>query len=153
MGESFGDFDAAEYLNEYNFVPVSGENPFSVGAYVTGNKERAIRNYGMNYPRTGAFPEPGKSTTGSGPGGTGTKVNPLNFSNHGYDITGAQVHADGEIWSAVNFDIRAALVAKYNASFPASNQTSNASVPTAYVRLTCARATGVGFKSSTTRSC
>ena len=121
MGESFGDFDAAEYLNEYNFVPVSGENPFSVGAYVTGNKERAIRNYGMNYPRTGAFPEPGKSTTGSGPGGTGTKVNPLNFSDHGYDITGAQVHADGEIWSAVNFDIRAALVAKYNTSFPASN--------------------------------
>ena len=121
MGESFGDFDAAEYLNEYNFVPVSGENPFSVGAYVTGNKERAIRNYGMNYPRIGAFPEPGKSTTGSGPDGTGTKVNPLNFSDHGYDITGAQVHADGEIWSAVNFDIRAALVAKYNASFPASN--------------------------------
>ncbi|MCA1602163.1 MAG: M36 family metallopeptidase, partial [Acidobacteria bacterium] len=122
MGESFGDFDAAEYLNEYNFVPVSGENPFSVGAYAIGNKERGIRNYGMNYPRTGAFPEPGNSTTGSGPTGTGTKVNPLNFSDIGYDITGSQVHADGEIWSATNFDIREALVAKYNGSFPASDQ-------------------------------
>jgi hypothetical protein len=50
-------------------------------------------------------------------------VNPLNFSDHGYDITGAQVHADGEIWSATNFDIRQALVTKYNATFPASNAT------------------------------
>jgi extracellular elastinolytic metalloproteinase len=120
MGESFADFAAAEYLNEYGFVPVSGENPFAVGAYVTGNKERAIRNYNMSYARTGAFPEPNRSTTGSGT--AGMKVNPLNFSNHGYDITGAQVHADGEIWSAVNFDIRQALVSKYNAAFPASNQ-------------------------------
>ena len=111
MGESFGDFSGAEYLNENNFVPVSGENPFAVGAYVTGNKQRAIRNYGMNFPRTGAFPTPGVSPS----------VNPLNFSDHGYDITGAQVHADGEIWSATNFDIRQALVAKYNGSFPASN--------------------------------
>ena len=153
MGESFGDFDAAEYLNEYNFVPVSGENPFSVGAYVTGNKERAIRNYGMNYPRTGAFPEPGKSTTGSGPGGTGTKVNPLNFSNHGYDITGAQVHADGEIWSAVNFDIRAALVAKYNASFPASNLSMQRECADGVRPAYLCPATGVGSRSSTTRCC
>ncbi len=90
MGESSGDLLGVEYLNEYGFVPVSGENPFAVGAYVTGNKERAIRNYGMN-------------------------ASPLNFSNMGYDITGPQVHADGEIWSATNFDIRSALVAKYGA--------------------------------------
>src|SRR5262249_6354887 len=31
--------------------------------------------------------------------------------------------ADGEIWNAVNIDIRQALVAKYNASFPASDAT------------------------------
>ncbi|MFN2386905.1 MAG: M36 family metallopeptidase, partial [Thermoanaerobaculia bacterium] len=111
MGESNGDMNAVEYLNEYGFVPVSGENPFSVGAYATGNKQRAIRNYGMNYPYTGAFPTPN----------TSPHINPLNFSDLGYDITGGQVHADGEIWSAVNYDLRQALVAKFNAQYPASS--------------------------------
>ena len=32
MGESFGDLNGMEYLNEYGYVPVSGENPFAVGA-------------------------------------------------------------------------------------------------------------------------
>jgi extracellular elastinolytic metalloproteinase len=117
MGESFGDFNAAEYLNEYGYVPVSGANPFAVGAYVTGNKDRAIRNYGMNFPRTRAFPTPGVSLVRRG----GPLVNPLNFSDDGYDLTGAQVHADGEIWSATNFDMRQALVDKYNATFPAND--------------------------------
>jgi extracellular elastinolytic metalloproteinase len=111
MGESSGDLMGVEVLNEYGYVPVAGENPFAVGAYVTGNKDRAIRNYGMNFPRTGAFPAPGVSLVKSG----GPLVDPLNFSNMGYDITGPQVHADGEIWSATNFDIRRALVAKYGA--------------------------------------
>ena len=88
MGESSGDLMGMEVLNEYGFVPVSGENPFAVGAYVTGNKQRGIRNFGMN-------------------------ASPLNFSDMGYDLTGPQVHADGEIWSATNYDIRQALVAKY----------------------------------------
>ena len=130
MGESSGDLMGAEYLNENGFVPVSDENPFSVGSYVTGNKDRAIRNYGMNFPRTGAFPTPGvslvrRARAGEGglPGGAGPLINPLNFSDIGYDITGSQVHADGEIWSAVNYDIRQALVAKYNAQFPAGNVT------------------------------
>ena len=42
-------------------------------------------------------------------GQAGTRcVNALNFSDIGYDFVGAQVHADGEIWSATNFDIRSA---------------------------------------------
>ena len=90
MGESSGDLLGMEVLNEYGFVPVSGENRFAVGAYVTGNKQRGIRNYGMN-------------------------ASPLNFSDMGYDLTGPQVHADGEIWSATNYDIRQALVTKYGA--------------------------------------
>ena len=88
MGESSGDLMGMEVLNEYGFVPVSGENPFAVGAYATGNKQRGIRNFGMN-------------------------ASPLNFSDMGYDLTGPQVHADGEIWSATNYDIRQALVAKH----------------------------------------
>jgi extracellular elastinolytic metalloproteinase len=38
---------------------------------------------------------------------------PLNYSDVAYDLVGAQVHADGEIWSATNFDIRQAMLARY----------------------------------------
>jgi hypothetical protein len=111
MGESYSDLNAVEYLNEYRLTPVSGESPFAVGSYVTGNKQRAIRNYNMSWARTGALPSPGAAP----------QVNPLNFGDLGYDLTGGQVHADGEIWSAVNYDLRQALVAKYNGQYPASN--------------------------------
>lgn len=98
MGESWSDLAGVEYLNEYSFAPVQGENPFSVGAYVTGHKVRGIRNYGMN-------------------------DSPLNYSDVEYDNTGSlSPHADGEIWSATNFTIRQLLIAKYNAlGFPASD--------------------------------
>ncbi|MGH2787448.1 MAG: M36 family metallopeptidase [Actinomycetota bacterium] len=113
MGESSGDLLGVEVLNEYGFVPVSDENPFSVGPYVTGNKQRGIRNYGMNFPRftVPVTHRPGRIE----------ETNALNFSDMGYDIVGQQVHANGEIWSATNFDIRRALVDKYNGSFPASD--------------------------------
>ena len=115
MGESYSDLTAVEYLNEYGFVPTAGEDPFSVGAYVTGNGDTGIRNYNM-------------------------RRSPLNYSDIGYDFVcnaaligpplepacsggnRTQVHADGEIWSATQFDVRKALVKKYNASFPAGNK-------------------------------
>jgi len=92
MGESFSDFTAVEFLMEHGYVPSDDENPFTVGAYVTGSKQKGIRNYGMN-------------------------KSPLNYSNvQGYDGSGmGSPHDDGEIWSAVNYDIRQALLAKYPA--------------------------------------
>ena len=96
MGESWSDLSAMEYLNEYRFVPLAGENRFAIGPYVTGDGQAGIRNYGMNR-------------------------SPLNYSDVGYDLTGPQVHADGEIWSATNFDIRQALIAKYDRRFPAGS--------------------------------
>ena len=48
MGESWSDLAAAEFLNSQALVPVSDENPFAVGPYVTGDKVAGIRNYGMN---------------------------------------------------------------------------------------------------------
>ena len=96
MGESWSDLMAVEYLNEYGFVPVGGENPFAVGPYVTSDPQAGIRNYGMN-------------------------ASPLNYSNVGYDVTGPQVHADGEIWSATNFDIRQAFNAAYDAGSPSGD--------------------------------
>jgi extracellular elastinolytic metalloproteinase len=114
MGESFGDLNGMEYQNENGFVPTNDENRYAVGAYDTGNKLRAIRNYGMNFPTSGDEPEPGKQLM----------VNALNFSDMGYDLTGPtgtssnQVHANGEIWSKINFGIRQLLVKKYNKQFP-----------------------------------
>jgi extracellular elastinolytic metalloproteinase len=100
MGESNGDLNAMEYLQEYGYRAVSGENPYSIGAYATSNKYRAIRNYGMNFPSAGGIPRPAGQLLS----------NSLNFSDIGYDLPGVQVHADGEIWSATNFDIRRLLI-------------------------------------------
>jgi extracellular elastinolytic metalloproteinase len=100
MGESWSDLNAVEYLQEYGFAPVGTENPFAVGVYVTGNPDLGIRNYATN-------------------------DSPLNYSNIGYDLIQAEnnVHANGEIWSATNIDIRSALNAKYDGQFPSSNAT------------------------------
>jgi hypothetical protein len=99
MGESWSDLMAIQYLHEHGFVPVGGENPFAVGPYVTGDKVAGIRNYGMNN-------------------------SPLNYSNVGYDFVcndgnctqRTQVHADGEIWSATNYDLRQAFIGRYGTS-------------------------------------
>lgn len=89
MGESWSDLLATEYLQEYGYVPVSA-TATPMGAYVTGNENRGIRNY--NFSKS-----------------------PLNYSNVGYDLTGPQVHADGEIWSATQSDIRSAFMSRYGA--------------------------------------
>ncbi len=88
MGESWSDLDALEYLQEQGLAGKMGENPWSLGAYVTGNKQRGIRDYALNQ-------------------------NPLNYSDVGFDTTGPEVHADGEIWNGVNYEVRQALVAKH----------------------------------------
>jgi extracellular elastinolytic metalloproteinase len=107
MGESVADFIAMEYLNQYGFVP-GGETGWAVGPYVTGNTTRAIRNYNMVFPSGGQFPQASRYV----------RVNPLNFSNVGYDIVGPQVHADGEIWSATNYDLRELFAARYGGNPP-----------------------------------
>jgi extracellular elastinolytic metalloproteinase len=99
MGESWSDLMAVQYLLEHGFAPVGGENPFAVGPYVTGDQQAGIRNYGMN-------------------------ASPLNYSDVGYDFVcntttctpPTQVHADGEIWSATNYDLRQAFIGRYGAT-------------------------------------
>ena len=92
MGESWSDLVATEYLHENGYVPVDGENPFAVGAYVTGDKTVGIRDYSLD-------------------------DNPLNFSDIGFDLTGPEVHADGEIWNGTNFDVREAFNRRYDRLF------------------------------------
>jgi hypothetical protein len=97
MGESWSDLDATEYLMEYGWIPVDGESPTAVGAYVTGEPERGIRNYTL-------------------------AENPLNYSDVGYDVPGPEVHSDGEIWNAVNWAVRKAFIDRYGAGDAALNR-------------------------------
>jgi extracellular elastinolytic metalloproteinase len=103
MGESWADFVSMEYQNEY--FPVRGDRPepWTVGAYVTGNPDRGIRNFNMAYPPAGGFPQQRRDV----------EVGALTFASMGYDIVGPQVHADSQIWSATNHDIRSLLVDRY----------------------------------------
>lgn len=84
MGEGWGDWYAL------NHAQVTGLEPTRavVGAYATGNETRGIRNYDYNQ-------------------------NPTTFGDMGYDLTGPEVHADGEIWTATLWDLHKALVAKH----------------------------------------
>lgn len=83
MGEGWSDWYALNYLDREGFL----ENP-AVGEYVTGNEERAIRNWAAD-------------------------ENPLGYGDIGYDITGPGVHADGEIWNSTLWDLRETLIARY----------------------------------------
>ena len=71
----------------------------------------------------------------------------------GYDVTGPQVHADGEIWSRTNFNIRERLIEKYD-DYPADDQDypdrMHAEGITPAHRCP---ATGAGCSSCSTRCC
>ena len=95
MGESWSDQVAAEYQFEHNYS--NGGNTWAVGVYATGNKTVAIRDYAINH-------------------------NPLNYSDYGFDTTGPEVHADGEIWNGTAWEIRQALVKKWDKKFPYSSK-------------------------------
>jgi hypothetical protein len=91
MGESWSDLVALEYLHSHGLTTKWVE-----GEYATGNAKVGIRDYALD-------------------------ANPLNYSDVGFDLTGPEVHADGEIWNAVNYDLRQALVKKYDAKFPSTD--------------------------------
>ncbi|SCL33635.1 Fungalysin metallopeptidase (M36) [Micromonospora rhizosphaerae] len=89
MSESWSDQLAMEYLYEHGYAP-AGRRGFTIGEYATGDPDVGIRNYNMS-------------------------DSPLNYSAIDYDFVGLQVHASGEVWSATNVDIRAAMMQRYGA--------------------------------------
>jgi hypothetical protein len=105
MGESWGDLVAGEYQFAHGYS--NGGNVWAVGAYATGNTETAIRDYSID-------------------------KNPLNYSDYGFDSTGPEVHADGEIWNGTMWEVRQALVEKYDAQYPYADKA---------LQLACADAT------------
>jgi hypothetical protein len=105
MGEAFGDFDALEYLVANHYAPVLNSSEWTEGAYVTGNQYNGIRDFLTSEPMGGDLPEPGKNPL----------TQPLNLSDYGFDIVGPEVHADGEIWVGVQYDIRELFLTRYPA--------------------------------------
>ncbi|WP_328468219.1 M36 family metallopeptidase [Actinoplanes sp. NBC_00393] len=87
MSESWSDLLSVEYLAEHGYAP-RGSRGFTIGEYVTGDSNAGIRNYNMTR-------------------------SPLNYSSVDYDFVGLQVHASGEVWSAANYDVRAAFLKRY----------------------------------------
>jgi extracellular elastinolytic metalloproteinase len=105
MGESWSDLVAGEYQFSHGYS--NGGNIWAIGAYATGNLDTAIRDYAVN-------------------------KNPLNFSNYGFDTTGPEVHADGEIWNGTMWEVRQALVDAYDGGYDYDD---------AQLQLACAQAT------------
>ncbi|WP_245716207.1 M36 family metallopeptidase [Micromonospora humi] len=93
MSESWSDQLAMEYLYEHGYA-APGRRGFTIGEYTTRDPNAGIRNYNMS-------------------------ASPLNYSSVDYDVTGLQVHASGEVWSATNTDIRAAMMRRWGAGTPA----------------------------------
>ena len=87
MSESWSDQLAIEYLYEFGYAP-RGTRGFTIGEYATSDSKAGIRNYNSS-------------------------ESPLNYSSVDYDFVGLQVHASGEVWTATNVDIRAALMRRY----------------------------------------
>ncbi len=93
MGESWSDLVATEFQLAFGYEQPGGFSPTALGAYTTGNPERGIRNYPL-------------------------EANPTNYSNYGSDTPGPEVHADGEIWNATQWDLRQAFIDRYEAEYP-----------------------------------
>ena len=96
MGEAFGDFDALAAFNELHLPVPAGADRYTEGAYATGNGYNGIRDFLAGRPMGGEFPEPGKNPD----------TDPLNYGDFGFDNVGVEVHADGELWVAVQMDLR-----------------------------------------------
>jgi extracellular elastinolytic metalloproteinase len=116
MGEAFGDFDALEIMNALHIAPVPGSDRYTEGAYVTGNPYNGIHDFLAGRPMGGAFPQPGQNPD----------TDPLNYGDFGFDLAGTgtppregEVHADGEIWIALQIDLRDLFLGRYPSSGPA----------------------------------
>jgi len=106
MGEAFGYFDALEVMNALHVAPVPGSDKYTEGAYATGNGYNGIRDFLAGRPMGGEFPTPSHNPD----------TDPLNYGDFGFDIVGTEVHADGEIWIAVEIDLRDLFLQRYPSS-------------------------------------
>ena len=146
MGESIGDLIAIEQLNEYGLVPDRRREP--VRDRHLRDRQQAARHPQLR-ARTARPPARSRRRAST------PQVDPLNFSDIGYDLTGPagprrRRDLDGDRTST----LRKALAAKYNGQYPASDHGAAEAVRRRPGRRsTSARATGAGSSSCSTRSC
>ena len=101
MGESWGDLIAGEY----HVQPRLRQRRQPVGRRPLRHRQpdAAIRDYAIDH-------------------------NPLNYSDYGFDTTGVEVHADGEIWNGTMWEVRQALVDEVRRAVPLRRQGAAAAV-------------------------
>ena len=136
MGEAFGDFDALEYLNAFHYAPVPGSDPWTEGAYVTGNHYNGIRDYLASEPMGGDFPEPGANPK--------VLAQPRRLRLRQRRAGGARRRRD---LGRGQYDIRDLMLDRY----PAEASSSTSPVLAGGLPPTSARGTGAGSSSTTTR--
>jgi hypothetical protein len=84
MGEGWGDWYALNHLWREGLY-----NKANVGEYATGNTVRGIRNWSYD-------------------------KHPTTYGDYGYDISGPEVHSDGEIWTATLWQLRREFTKRYS---------------------------------------
>ena len=95
MGESWGDLVAGEYSSATATPTAATCGPSAPTPPAT--RRPRIRDYAINQ-------------------------NPLNYSDYGFDTTGPEVHADGEIWNGTQWEVRQALVEEVERAVPLRRQ-------------------------------
>ena len=106
MGEGWSDFDASEAIIALHLPAIPGSDRYTIGAYATGNGYNGIRDFLAGRPMGGEWPTPSHNPD----------TDPLNYGDFGFDIVGTEVHADGEIWTAVEIDLRDLFLQRYPAA-------------------------------------
>ena len=138
MGEAFGDFDALAALNELHLAPVPGSDRTP---RAPTDRQRLQR-----HPRLPRGPSDGRRVPGAG---QEPRHRPAELRRLRVRLDGPEVHADGEIWSAAQIDLR--TCSSPGTRRPEQPRTSRA--PTARSPTRRARATGGGSRTTTTRWC
>ena len=113
-----GDFDTSVFGHEYTHA-ISNRMVGGPDDGLTGSRAARWASRGPTSSRSSTCTRTACRATGSrastSPATAGghprlrLDANPLNYSDVGFDLTGPEVHADGEIWNATNFAIRQAM--------------------------------------------
>ena len=106
MGEAFGDFDALEFVNE--------ATSHRSRARIATPRARTSRATATTASATSS--RAGRWAAISRQPGQNPDTDPLNHSDIGFDNVGPEVHADGEIWIATQFDLRDLFLQRYPSS-------------------------------------
>jgi fungalysin metallopeptidase (M36)/proprotein convertase P-domain-containing protein/fungalysin/thermolysin propeptide len=109
MGEAWSDWYAMDYLVAHGFVfDTAGDGEVVVGEYVTGDTEHGIRSQPLDCAVGSGAAACGGSVTAGHDGGF-TYADLGHVTGYNASTPAFEVHADGEIWGELLWDLRKAL--------------------------------------------